>query len=239
MAHGLASRRPSFASDFLLRTLEGNGVSTDFVVRTDTATGTAIVYVDCTGDNRIVVVPGANVVGGALPERWESLVAESDLLMMQLETSMTSIVSASQVAARAGVPVLLNPSPVMELPDELLAAVSVLVVNEHEAEALGSEAVARVPHVVTTLGSRGAVYRGPDGVECSAAAPSVEVVDTTGAGDAFTGVFAEAWVRGLGPEEALRRACAAGALAVGVAGASSSPSREAVDRFLESGVVRG
>ncbi len=110
-------------------------------------------------------------------------------------------------------PVLLNPSPVRELPADLLAAVSVIVLNQGEAAAIGADVLASIPHVITTLGGGGAEYRGPDGASLAVPAPRVVAVDTTGAGDAFTGALAVAWAQGRDPEAALQWACAAGALA--------------------------
>ena len=146
-------------------------------------------------------------------------VAASAILVSQLEIPLDTVTAGAKIAAAAGVPVLLNPSPARELPAELLAAVTVLVVNEGEAAVLGEAAVAGVPHVVTTLGSAGARYRGPSGIVVEVPAPTVRPVDTTGAGDAFAGALAVAWAEGAVPELALRRACAAGALAfTGIAG---------------------
>ena len=92
--------------------------------------------------------------------------------------------------ARAnGTTVILNPSPAAPLPDDLIECVDVLVVNETEAAQLGAATLARVPDVVTTLGARGATLRGPGGVQLRSEPPAVEVVDTTGAGDAFAGTL--------------------------------------------------
>ena len=104
------------------------------------------------------------------------------------------------------------------------------MLNDGEANALAGPALGRVPHVVTTLGGAGARYRGPGGEAFDVPAPQVDAVDTTGAGDAFTGAFAVAWAEGKTPREAVRWACAAGALATTVRGASTSaPARAAIE----------
>jgi ribokinase len=141
------------------------------------------------------------------------------VLILQLEIPIDTVVAAARAASDAGVTVLLNPSPVRDLPSELVAAVTVLVVNRGEADALGVDVLGAVPHVVTTLGGDGAVHRGPDGVETAVPAPAVDVVDTTGAGDAFDAGVLVAWTGGASPAEALAAGVAAGTRAVGAAGA--------------------
>ena len=159
-------------------------------------------------------------------------VRDAGILVCQLEIPLPAVISAAGIAFAAGVPVLLNPSPVRELPTELLACVTVLVVNEGEAEALGAEALEQIPHLVTTLGAAGAHYRGPDH-DFHVNAPKVDVVDTTGAGDAFTGALAVAWSLGVEPLSAIQRACAAGALAATKVGAgSASPDSAAIDDMV-------
>ena len=131
---------------------------------------------------------------------------------------------------------LLNPSPVRELAPRLWAEVDIAVVNRGEARRLGA-VLDGVPHVVTTLGGDGARHRGPDGTRLSVPGFAVPVVDTTGAGDAFTGALAVAWHRG--PQDALRWACAAGALATTALGASAAvPARAAVAALLREELPR-
>ena len=106
------------------------------------------------------------------------------------------------------------------------------MVNETEAAAL-DDARPAGGHLVTTLGAAGARYLGPGGAVAQAAPPRVSAVDTTGAGDAFTGALAVAWSRGDDPATALRWACAAGALATTVRGAgAAAPMAAAIDRIL-------
>jgi ribokinase len=216
----------------LVDALTGSGVDVGRVRRAPGPSGIAVITVDDAAENSIVVVRGANSSLTALDEDDVALIRAADMLVLQLEVPLETVTRAAQTAAAAGVPVLLNPSPIQPMPPELPAAVSILVVNEHEAATLGADALPG-GHLVTTMGAAGARYRGPSGASASAVPPAVRPADTTGAGDAFTGALAVAWCRGDDPPAALRWACAAGALATTVPGASS-PSAHDIDRLLRS-----
>lgn len=215
----------------LVGTLNGAGVDTGRIRRVPGPSGIALITVDDAAENTIVVVGGANAALIELDAGDRAAITGADLLVLQLETPLPTVTAAARLAAAAGVPVLLNPSPVRPLPAELLAAVHILVVNEAEAAALGDVRPGG-GHLITTLGAAGARYRGPAGA-AAAMPPPVRVVDSTGAGDAFTGALAVAWSCGAGPAAALRRACAAGALATTRAGAVA-PTAAEVDRLLGS-----
>jgi ribokinase len=213
----------------LATTLGEAGVDTSRLRRAAGPSGIAAISVDAAAENTIIVVPGANSAIVELDADDLDTIGGASILLAQLEIPLETVTAGATAAAAAGVPVLLNPSPARELPAALLAAVTVIVVNQGEAEAIGAGALAGIPHLVTTLGGAGARYRGPDGAEVTVAAPRVVAVDTTGAGDAFTGALAVAWAEGREPEAALRWACAAGALATTTQGAStSSPQRSAI-----------
>lgn len=212
--------------------LDAAGVDTDRVRRVPGPSGIALITVDDAAENTIVVVGGANDTLTDLDEDDRATITAADLLVLQLETPLPTVTAAARLAAGAGVPVLLNPSPVRPLPPELLAAVHILVVNQAEAAALGDVRPAG-GHLITTLGAAGARYRGPDG-DAAATSPPVHAVDTTGAGDAFTGALAVAWSRGDAPAAALRWACAAGALATTRAGAAA-PDAADIDRAARTG----
>jgi len=145
---------------------------------------------------------------------------------MQLEIPIPTAVTAAEVARDAGAIVIVNASPAGAKPHDLLALselADVVVVNEAEAR----EWHWPVPNLVITRGRRGASYLGED-ERFDVPAPVVEAVDTTGAGDVFAGVLAAGWL--AGHEEALRRACAAGALSTLVPGAGDcAPYAEAID----------
>ena len=143
--------------------------------------------------------------------------------------------AAARAAHSAGLTVILNASPAggdeAEL-SELAELIDVLVVNETEA----AQWVWPVPHRVTTLGARGAGYIGGDGTEFTVPAPAVDPVDTSGAGDVFAGVLAAGWTEDR--EQALRRACAAGALATLVSGAGDcAPYADAIDDATLRGLI--
>ncbi|NKS64109.1 ribokinase [Rhodococcus hoagii] len=192
--------------------------------------GVAAITVDSSGQNSIIVVPGANSRVVDLTDDELAAIADADVLLCQLEIPVDTVTAAARHAAAHDTVVILNPSPVQPLPDGLVDAVDVLVVNEPEERQLGEDTLARVQHVVTTLGADGARYRGPDGDQLRVAAPSVDAVDTTGAGDAFTGALASTWSRG--PLAALTFACAAGALTATRPGAgAASPTRAEIEEI--------
>lgn len=171
--------------------------------------GVALIAVDSKAENLIVVAPGANATLTRLDVQDRLVIEAADVLLCQLESPLPTVAQAAAAARSAGTTVVLNAAPARPLPPELLAAVDILVLNEHEAAAM-PEAVRSVPRVVMTLGARGAVWLERDGQRIEVPAPRVEAVDTTAAGDAFTGAFAVAWARRRPLQEALRWACAAG-----------------------------
>jgi ribokinase len=155
-----------------------------------------------------------------------AVIADSDVVLLQLEIPIATAIAAAGVARAAGAVVMLNASPAGAAPHQLLALselADVVVVNEAEAR----EWHWPVPHLVITRGARGASYLGDD-ERFDVPTPAVEAVDTTGAGDVFAGVLAAGWP--AGHEDALRRACAAGALSTLVPGAGDcAPYAEAID----------
>jgi ribokinase len=198
----------------------------DGVVSVPGPSGSAAIIVDAAAENTIVVAPGANAHLGVESADVQAVIADSDVVLMQLEIPIPTAVAAAQVARDAGAVVIVNASPAGAKPHDLLALselADVVVVNEAEAR----EWHWPVPNLVITRGRRGASYLGED-ERFDVPAPAVEAVDTTGAGDVFAGVLAAGWL--AGHEEALRRACAAGALSTLVPGAGDcAPYAEAID----------
>jgi ribokinase len=206
--------------------LIANGVGIDGLVTLPGPSGSAAVVVDSAGENLIVVAPGANGRLTLDSAAVHALIADCDVLLLQLEIPLATATAAAREAHSAGATVIVNASPSGgdsgELA-ELAGLTDVVVVNEAEA----AHWVWPVPHRVVTRGARGASYVG-GGDEMTVAAPTVEVVDTSGAGDVFAGVLAAGWTTGR--EYALRRACAAGALATLVPGAGDcAPPSDAID----------
>lgn len=230
----------------LCETLGLDGIDTAGVqIDVHESTGVALVMVDDSGQNRIVVVPGANgsvqVDDAALAQQLHG----AAFLLVQFETPQRQVRRALEVAARVGCPVLLNPSPVAEMPADFWSQVDTLVVNEIEAQALGGLPVrgpaeaaaaahalrARGPaRVVVTLGAHGAVAADAQGCRHHPAR-RVEAMDTTAAGDTFLGAFAVALAGGRPFDEAVQLGIRAAALCVARPGAQPSiPSRAEVLR---------
>ncbi|MBB5918606.1 ribokinase [Nocardia transvalensis] len=213
----------------LRRALGDAGVGTKRLREVPGPSGVAAIVVDSAGENSIIVVGGANAALTELSRDDLAAVAEADVLLCQLEIPAPTVLAAARHARAAGTTVLLNPSPAQHLPPEYWAEIDIAVVNEGEYAELNS-ALAPVPHVVVTRGAAGAVYRGPEGEVTHPGVP-VHAIDTTGAGDTFTGALAAHWHEG--PATALAWACTAGALATTKLGASSSiPDRAEIAAAL-------
>ncbi|MGV9662447.1 ribokinase [Nocardia niigatensis] len=223
-------------AEALRRVLRDAGVGDSGLRAVEGPSGIATIVVDGGGENTIIVVAGANGRMTELSAADLDAIAGADVLMCQLEIPVPTVLAAARHARANGTVVLLNPSPVQELPDEVWAEVDVAVVNEGEAARLAGVLTA-VPHVVTTLGAAGASYHGPGGLALAHPGVRVQVVDTTGAGDAFTGALAAHWHEG--PATALAWACTAGALTTTKLGASASiPESAEIERLLAETEVR-
>ena len=214
------------AAEQLRAHLRANDVGLDGVVTLSGPSGTAVIVVDAAAENNIVVAPGANAQLTVDSSDIHAVIADSHVVLLQLEIPIATAIAAARVARAAGTTVIVNASPAGARPHDLLALselADVVVVNEAEAR----EWHWPVPHLVITRGRRGASYLGED-ERFDMPAPRVTPVDTTGAGDVFAGVLAAGWRDGH--EVALRRACAAGALATLVSGAGDcAPYAEAID----------
>lgn len=214
----------------LRKHLQDNGVGLVGTVSLPVPSGTAAIMVGDNAENMIVVAPGANGHLTLDSAHVRAVVADCDVLLLQLEIPPATALAAARLAKDAGATVVLNASPAGTDPEVLaaLAAVTdVVIVNETEA----AQWHWPVPHLVITRGADGAVHRTPDG-ETQVPAPQVEAVDTTGAGDVFAGVLAAGWT--ADPAHALRRAVTAGALATLAPGAGDcAPRDEVIEDALE------
>lgn len=226
------------------RALEREGVDVSGVRTVPGPSGVAAITVEESGQNRIVVVPGANGRLDRLTAEDRQRITRSRFLLLQLESPLPVVIEAARTARAAGVTVMLTPAPAQPLPEELRAAVDWFIPNETELQLLtalptGSreevEAAARRlgggrAHVVVTLGARGCLYVPPAGEALAVPALPVQAVDTTAAGDTFTGALAVALGEGRPVEDALHFATRAAGIAVTRHGAQPSmPVRAEVE----------
>jgi ribokinase len=225
------------------------GLGIDYVVRdTNAPSGVALIYVEESGENEIVVAPGANRllrpadVDAALPA-----IATAKVMVLQLEIPMETVRHAAALAAENKTRVILNPAPIRALPASLLEKVDILIANETEILVLtGADDVsvhtasaicrplldAGVESVIMTLGKDGAVVTSGAGATRVRGFP-VKAVDVTAAGDTLTGAVAYALAKGQSLEEAIRFGNAAAALSATRQGAQiSMPTHDEVDDFL-------
>jgi len=192
----------------------------------DSQTGVALICVEPTGENQIVVAPGANVQMDPATLMLDS----ADALICQLEIPVDVIARAADEFRGF---FCANLAPAKEIDAAVLQRADLVVVNETEAEWYGNTLEACGGLIAITCGSRGASLRQGGALIAEAVPPVVTAVDTVGAGDAFTAALTVALVEGDDPLKALRFACAAGAAAATRSGAQPSlPTREEVESLL-------
>ncbi len=208
------------AGQTLIAVASNDGIDlAQLAVVADSPTGRALITVDAAGENSIVVVPGAN---GSVEV---STVPRSSVVLVQLEIPLGAVQDSLALARAAGSTTILNPAPAAELTPDLLSLCDIVIPNEHEVESLGGvDAVLGhgVKHVIVTRGGAGADVHAADGTTIHLPALDTEVVDTTGAGDAFCGNLAARLAAGDSVGQAARWAVAAGGLAVSRHGAIPS-----------------
>jgi ribokinase len=236
--------------DLTLNTLAADGIDVSSVRITDASTGIAHIRVDAvSGQNDIMIIPNANhqLTADDVEASLRQLRDRVSIVLVQLEIPLKIVQRVAEVCQACDMGLVLDPAPAQPIPAAVWHGVSVVKPNELEAEVLtgihvtdriSAEQAARwlfdqgVAIAIITLGERGALLVGPDGVAEYPAFPATPV-DTTAAGDAFSGALGASLARGTSLPEALRRGLAAGALAVSVRGASPSlPTAAAVDAFL-------
>jgi ribokinase len=225
------------------------GLETSAVSVSKGSSGVAVILVAASGENSIVVVPGANAhVSPADLDAHVEIIRGAGMVLAQLEIPLETVLHLAAICEREGVPLMLDPAPARELPPELLHRTTWFTPNETEAAAYthtqpGAENAATahalmeqgIAGVVLKLGARGAYLATHDGEAYTVASFPVKAVDTTAAGDCFNGSFAVALLSGSKPQEAARFAAAASAISVTRAGAQPSmPTLAEVKTLLAS-----
>ena len=216
------------------------GIDSEYVERSDTPNGVAHIWVDANGENRIIIIPGANheIELKKAIEAIESI-AGLAVVVAQCEIKQEVTLSAFSAAKARGCVTILNPAPYQPLSEDLLAVTDWIIPNETEfKELLGQEPTSDEvlkkfrpgKNSIVTLGSEGAVLITSDGNLTRVSAPKVNAVDTTGAGDAFVGVFAFALASGKNPEDAMKLGVKVASMSVTRKGAQSSyPSQAEIE----------
>jgi ribokinase len=237
--------------DMALAAYRDAGVTPRVLQMEDASTGAAFIFVnEDNGDNAIIVVPGAaGLIGIEDVEANRADIERAAVFMTQLEQPIEAAMHGLSMARAAGVTTIFNPAPAQPIPDEIYALCDYFVPNEVEAaEIVGhpveSDDQARAAAdlllargakaVILTLGSRGALYHTAERSEFVPAFSAGQVIDTTGAGDAFLGGFATALSEGRDPADAVRFGSATAAISVTRPGtAPSMPSRGEIDALLD------
>ena len=213
------------------------GINSQFVETSSTPNGVAHIWVDGNGENRIIIIPGANHEI-EVTKAVEAINSIQDLAIVvaQCEIKQEVTLAAFKAAKARGVTTILNPAPYQQLSAELLELTDWLIPNETEFRELhGSlpsddeilKSFRPGKNSIVTLGSKGAVYISADGQIHHAPAPQVTAVDTTGAGDAFVGSFAYALASGKDALEAMKFGIKIASLSVTRKGAQSSYPNQA------------
>ena len=245
--------RDPFA-DMALNTWAEAGVTPRVTPSDESDTGAAYIFVEeATGDNAIIVCPGAAAtISAADIDAEAKLIASAAVFMTQLEQPMEAAVRALEIAREAGVRTILNPAPANSLPDGMLGLCDYVTPNESETEALTGVPVTSlddarraadiflskgVGTAVITLGEKGALLHSASLSEHVPAVDAGPVVETTGAGDAFNGGFATALARGGDAVAAVRMGCATAGISVTRPGtAPSMPTLAEVETLLGTDV---
>lgn len=222
------------------------GIDSQHVVRGAGETnGTALILVYEDGDNSIAVYPGAGAgLSATQVQSASGMLANARVVLASCEVPLAATQSAFEIARAHGVLTLLNPAPAMPLPDGLWPLIDVLTPNEGELLMLtGSADIDTAAHqllqrgvgaVVVTLGERGCVLFQPDSLPLQVGGHAMQVVDTIGAGDTFSGTLAAALARQMPWPEAIRWANAAAALSTQARGAvTAMPTADHVQAWLE------
>ncbi|TFJ94195.1 ribokinase [Lentibacillus salicampi] len=219
----------------LRQNLANEGVETKGIeTMSDEATGTATIILS-ESDNRIIVAPGANNrVTPELVMQHSDLIKNSDVVLLQLEIPMETIMAVTELAEANKVPVILNPAPFQPLPEEVLKNTAYLTPNEIELASMKEDPLFESiqEKLIVTRGDKGISFA-ENGAEREISGHSVQVTDTTGAGDTFNGALAAELAGGAELSDALVMANAAAALSVSKTGAQGGmPTKQDIQEFL-------
>ncbi len=226
---GSVSMHAAIGSDepgqMAIANLKSSGVDISHISKVDSPTSIALVLVEESGENQIVIAQGANddvsIDSGAI--------GEAGAVVMQNEIPVAAMLDAARACNGM---LIVNAAPVRHMPDELMNRIDVLIVNEHEFEQYG-EPTRGV--VVVTAGSGDVVAYQDGEVAARTTPPAVDAIDTVGAGDTFVGAFAVGMTSGLSLQQSLERAVAAASLSTLAHGAQSGmPTSQEVDDFIQS-----
>lgn len=220
------------AGDTLHSLMVAEGIAS-YITDVDAPTGRALINVEESAENSIVVVPGANArLGIGVVDAHRDLLARATVVLAQLEIPLDAVEAALAIARTGGARTILNPAPATNLSRSILQLCDIITPNQHELALLGGTSAlldAGVSAVIVTLGARGMRVVTRDG-DMAIPPYIVRAVDTTGAGDAACGALAAALSQGADIATAARRATAAGALAATKHGAVPSlPTRDEID----------
>ena len=236
--------------DTIIEAFKSAGIDINDVERSHKATGFASITIDQSGENRIVMVPGANRDYPVSKLKDLNIIANASIVLAQLEMKIDVVDALSTLCKQYDVPFLLNPAPMHALSEQILKGVTYLTPNETELALLVNEetlhtddAITKaakqlihkgVKHVIVTLGARGALHVSKESVK-HYEGYSVKALDTVAAGDAFNGAFAHKIALGASIDDAIQYANATGALTVQSYGAINAlPERDDVDAFLNN-----
>jgi ribokinase len=218
--------------DAIADNFEKVGINAEFVDRSDTPNGVAHIWVDGHGENRIIIIPGANheiEINRAVDAI--NIIPGLQIVVAQCEIKQEVTLAAFKAAKARGCTTILNPAPFQEISAALLELCDWIIPNETEFRELHGElptsdeilkSFRPGKNSIVTLGSKGAVYISANGQIHHAPAPKVTAVDTTGAGDSFVGSFAFGLASGKDPIEAMKLGIAIASLSVTRKGAQSS-----------------
>lgn len=232
-----------------IQRLTDEGINTDYILRdNDSATGVAFIVVDERGENSIVVASGANAkLSSTDIDKANDEISSADVLLVQLESPVDAIYSAIKKAHDKGAVVILNPAPAQTLSSKILNDIDVITPNKVEAEMITGIKVSDedslrsivlkffdsgIKTVIITLGSKGMFVGSTEWMKLI---PAYKVcpVDSTGAGDIFSGALAAFLAEGMQMEKAVKMAAASASISVTRLGAqSSAPNRKEIEEFL-------